>query len=50
MDGLRQAGAKGVTAEDIIKKEKIPSSVVYSTLKDLYRLEYIFLFPRDKKD
>lgn len=49
MDYIRQSGAKGITAEDIIEKEKIPASVVYSTLKELYRLEYVFLYPREKK-
>jgi hypothetical protein len=49
MDYIRQAGAQGITAEDIIDKEKIPASVVYSTLKELYRLEYVFLYPREKK-
>ena len=49
MDHIRQAGAQGITAEDIMDKEKIPASVVYSTLKELYRLEYVFLYPREKK-
>lgn len=49
MNYIRQAGAKGITAEDITQKEKIPASVVYSTLKELYRLEFIFLYPREKK-
>lgn len=49
MDHIRQSGAKGITAEDITEREKIPASVVYSTLKELYRLEYIFLYPREKK-
>lgn len=49
MDYIRQAGAQGITAEDIVEKEKIPASVVYSTLKELYRLEFVFLYPREKK-
>jgi hypothetical protein len=49
MDYIRQAGAQGIIAEDIIKKEKIPASIVYSTLKELYRLEFVFLYPREKK-
>ena len=49
MDYIRQAGARGITAEDIIEKEGIPASAVYSTLKELYRLKYVFLYPRDKK-
>ncbi len=49
MDHIRQAGAQGITAEDIIEKEKIPASLVYSTLKELYRLEFVFLYPREKK-
>jgi len=50
MDNMRQAGAKGVTAEDIIKKENLPPSLVYSALKELYRLQYVFLYPRSKKE
>jgi len=49
MDRIRQAGAQGITVEDITRREKIPASVVYSTLKELYRLEYVFLYPREKK-
>jgi hypothetical protein len=49
MNHIRQAGAQGITAEDITVKERIPASVVYSTLKELYRLEFVFLYPRDKK-
>jgi len=49
MDHIRQAGAQGITVEDITRREKIPASVVYSTLKELYRLEYVFLYPREKK-
>ncbi len=49
MDHIRQAGAEGITAEDITEREKIPASLVYSTLKELYRLEFIFLYPREKK-
>lgn len=49
MDQIRQAGANGITAEEIAKKESIPASVVYATLKELYRLEFIFLYPRGKR-
>jgi hypothetical protein len=49
MDRIRQAGARGITAEDIIEKEGVPPSAAYSTLKELYRLKFVFLFPRDKK-
>ena len=50
MDSIRQAGSRGVTAEDIIEKDQVPASAVYSTLKELYRLKYVFLYPRDKKN
>jgi DNA-binding transcriptional regulator GbsR (MarR family) len=50
MDDIRQTGAKGITAEDIIEKENLPASIVYSVLKELYRLEFIFLYPRNKKN
>ena len=49
MDHIRQAGAQGITVEDITRREKIPASVVYSTLKELYRQEHVFLYPREKK-
>ena len=49
MDHIRQSGSQGITAADITAKEKIPASVVYSTLKELYRLEFIFLYPSEKK-
>lgn len=49
MDYIRQSGSQGITAADITEKERIPASVVYSTLKELYRLEFIFLYPSDKK-
>jgi len=49
MDCIRQAGARGITAEDIIERERVPASAVYSTLKELYRLHYVFLYPREKK-
>jgi len=49
MDHIRQSGSQGITAADITAKEKIPASVAYSTLKELYRLEFIFLYPREKK-
>jgi DNA-binding transcriptional regulator GbsR (MarR family) len=38
------------TANEIIEKEGLPASVVYSALKELYRLDYIFLYPRNKKE
>jgi len=49
MDHIRQSGSQGITAADITEREKIPASVVYSTLKELYRLEFIFLYPREKR-
>jgi hypothetical protein len=49
MDRIRQAGARGITAEDIVEKEGVPPSAAYSTLKELYRLKYVFLYPRAKK-
>ena len=49
MDCIRQAGARGITAEDIMEKESVPATAVYSTLKELYRLKFVFLYPRDKK-
>ena len=36
MDDIRQAGANGITADEITKKESIPASVVYVTLKETF--------------
>ena len=35
MDDIRQAGANSITADEITKKEILPASVVYVTLKEL---------------
>jgi len=47
MEFLRKKGATGVTADEVSKKLDLPLSVVYSTLKELYRLKYIFVYPRE---
>ena len=49
-NGQHTAGRRpGITVEDITQRERSRQSVVYSTLKELYRLEYVFLYPREKK-
>ena len=47
MEFLRKKGAIGATADEISKKLNLPLSVVYSTLKELYRLKYTFVYPRE---
>ncbi len=45
---IRRVGAGGVSADEVSTELDIPRSVVYSTLKELRRLEYIFTKPREK--
>ncbi|MDV3277888.1 MAG: winged helix DNA-binding protein [Nitrososphaerales archaeon] len=49
LENIRKAGARGVSADEISKALNLPSSVVYSTLKELRRLEFVFVYPREKK-
>ncbi len=44
-----KSGAVGVTADDIVRDLKLPPSMVYSTLKELRRLDFIFIYPRERK-
>lgn len=46
---VRAAGAGGASADDIVKGLGLPASLVYSTLKELRRLEFISVLPRDKR-
>jgi len=48
MEYLRKTGAKGASAEEISVSLSLPPSIVYSTLKELRRLEFVFTYPRDK--
>jgi DNA-binding transcriptional ArsR family regulator len=47
---LRWAGARGVDANELSSKLGLPRSIVYSTLKELYRLGYIFTYPRERRN
>lgn len=49
MDYLRRAGAKGATAEETSQELKLPPSIVYSILKELRRLNFVFIYPREKR-
>lgn len=49
LSDVRAAGAGGIAADEIVKGLGLPPSVVYSTLKELRRLEFISVLPRDKK-
>ena len=44
---VRITGSAGASADEIAKKLRLPVSVVYSTLKELRRLEFISILPRD---
>jgi hypothetical protein len=46
---VRKAGAGGAAADEIAMGLGLPKSVVYSTLKELRRLEFISILPREKK-
>jgi DNA-binding transcriptional ArsR family regulator len=48
LEYARRAGARGVTAEELSKTLDLPASVVYSTLKELRRLGFVFIHPREK--
>jgi len=49
MHYIREIGARGVTADDISKNLNLPASIVYSTLKELRRLDFVFIYPREKR-
>lgn len=46
---VRMAGAAGATTDEIAKTLGLPPSAVYSTLKELRRLEFVSILPRAKK-
>src|SRR5712692_3436267 len=48
LEYARRAGARGVTADELSKALNLPSSIVYSTLKELRRLGFVFIYPREK--
>jgi len=49
MQHIRRAGARGISADEISKDLGLPPSIVYSTLKELRRLDFIFTYPREKR-
>jgi hypothetical protein len=49
MQHIRRAGARGSSADEISKDLNLPPSIVYSTLKELRRLDFIFTYPREKR-
>ena len=46
LEHLRRAGARGLTAGELSKTLNLPPSVVYSILKELRRLGFVFIYPR----
>jgi len=46
---VRNAGASGAAADEISKGLRLPPSMVYATLKELRRLEFVSILPRDKR-
>ena len=49
LEYVKFAGARGTSASEVSKDLSLPPSVVYSTLKELCRLGYIFIYPREKR-
>ncbi len=49
MQYIREAGAIGVSADEVSKELNLPPSIVYSTLKELRRLDFVFIYPREKR-
>jgi len=49
MHYIREIGARGVSADEISKSLDLPASIVYSTLKELRRLDFVFIYPREKR-
>lgn len=49
MQHIREVGARGVSADEISKELNLPPSIVYSTLKELRRLDFVFIYPREKR-
>ena len=49
LEFVRAAGATGAAAEEISKGLRLPPSLVYATLKELRRLEFVSILPRDKR-
>ena len=46
---VRQAGAQGASADEFVKSLRLPPSAVYSTLKELRRLEFVSVLPHENK-
>ena len=46
---VKMAGARGAAADEISRTLKLPPSLVYATLKELRRLEFVSILPREKK-
>ena len=49
MHHIREVGARGISADEISKDLNLPASIVYSTLKELRRLDFVFIYPREKR-
>ena len=43
---VRSAGASGVSADQIVNELNLPATIVYTTLKELRRLEFVSILPR----
>lgn len=47
---VRSAGASGVAADEIVRELNLPATLVYTTLKELRRLEFVSVIPRRKNN
>lgn len=46
---VKNAGAAGVSAEEVVKELNLPSTTVYTTLKELTRQEFVLVLPKERK-
>ncbi|MGI0091894.1 MAG: hypothetical protein ACREBS_09305 [Nitrososphaerales archaeon] len=49
LKAVKAVGAQGIVADEIVASLRLPSTLVYTTLKELLRLEFISVLPREKK-
>lgn len=48
LECIRGAGAHGIAADEIVRDLDLPPTLVYTTIKELRRLEFISIVPRNK--
>ncbi len=46
---VKNAGAAGASTDEIVKELNLPSTTVYTTLKELTRQEFLLVLPKERK-